>query len=135
MSARWDLGVWVGKAGRSDEHLAVRLEDSVVVRCRSVRCFPEAEAWDGGAVDSIRVRAWESKPSEEEQEVREPSAALRPVDTEFSQEEVRRLVVDTIPRNLNIMRKDRLEFGFAANCSKCQAILLGRVEEFARSLG
>ena len=32
---------------------------------------------------------------------------------------------ETVPRNLGIQRQDLAEFGFTANCAKCQHILLG----------
>ena len=111
------------KRRRTDEHVGV--EDNSIVKSRSVRCFPEAEAWDAAAIDGIRVRAWETHPPEEVPGERRPSEVIRPEPEPFPTEEVRRMSHEKVPRNLGIQRQDLAEFGFTANCAKCQHILLG----------
>ena len=56
---RFNVGVWVGKGTRTDEHLVF---DDMVHRCRTVQRRTNARRWNKDLVEQVDALPWMPKP-------------------------------------------------------------------------
>ena len=57
---RWNLGVWLGKSMRADEHLVGASKG--VLTCRSIWRRPEQQRWNKQLLDAFVGSPWEPVP-------------------------------------------------------------------------
>ncbi len=64
MQARWQVGYFLGKLWKSDEHiLAV---DDNIIKARAIRALPNSESWDAEALQDIKATPWSFKKNEQD---------------------------------------------------------------------
>ena len=56
MTARWGTGVWLGKAGRTDESIV--WSEGAVQKCRSIKARTPSESWDVKALEGVTLPVW-----------------------------------------------------------------------------
>ena len=123
MEPRWELGIWIGKTRKNDEHVISNREGNIV-KTRDIRVMPEEESWKAERLSWVRGTTWDPNPTQKGEEERNKIEVI-PYENAGIEPQERLIDIEPVPRDFIIHHDILRRFGFSSTCPKCISIRAG----------